>query len=282
MERFYLSDLDFTLLRSDQSVSRYTKEVWNSAVKSGVKLSVATARSYTGVMKLLDGLFLKEPLILLDGVMIASPSGEILHLSAIERELGDEIIDLAFNISGSYPLLVGIDEDDIERFIYPKKRNKYQDELLKTFHNDRRVLDSDPFRAMRRNLKIVYLGSEKETMELEIALKESFGDLIEIKRTKDPYIECWFMTVLHAEGDKAHALLRLEEIEGVDRAHTTVFGDSHNDLGLFDAAGKKIAVANAIDELKEAADIVLPWSNDEDGVAKFLKQEVLDGKKYVG
>ncbi len=276
MKNFYLTDLDFTFLRSDQSVSPFSREVWNGLVESGVKLSVATARSYTGVMKLLSGLNLTEPLILLDGVMIASPDGEVLDLCAIERELGDEIIDLSFKLLGSYPLLVGLESDDKERFIYPKKRNRFQEELLKTFHNDRRLIDAEPFRAMDRNLKIVYLDTEKRTAELEEALKERFGEAIEIKRSKDPYIDCWFMTVLDAKGDKAHALLKLEEIEEVEKENTTVFGDSHNDIGLFEAAGRKVAVANAIDELKNVADIVLPWSNDEDAVAKFLKEEVLN------
>jgi len=274
VKNFYLTDLDFTFLRSDQSVSPFSREVWNGLVESGVKLSVATARSYTGVMKLLSGLNLTEPLILLDGVMIASPNGEILDLRAIDRELGDEIIDLSFKVLESYPLLVGLESDDKERFIYPKKRNSFQEELLKTFHNDRRLIDAEPFRAMDRNLKIVYLDTEKRTRELAEVLKERFGDAIEIKRSKDPYIDCWFMTVLDAKGDKAHALLKLEEIEEVEKENTTVFGDSHNDIGLFEAAGRKVAVANAIDELKNVADIVLPWSNDEDAVAKFLKKEM--------
>lgn len=58
---------------------------------------------------------------------------------------------------------------------------------------------------------------------------------------------------------------------------TTVFGDSHNDLGLFKYAGRKIAVANAIDEIKKEADIILPYTNDEDAVAKFLESEIDDG-----
>lgn len=282
MEQFYLTDLDMTFLRSDLTISDFSRTVWNEAVEKGVKLSVATARSYTGVMKLLDGLHLKEPLILLDGVMIAAPDGNVLHVSALGREIGDAIIDIVYRLAGIFPLLVGLEHDDTERFVYPKQRNRYLEELLKTFHNDRRLIDADPLRAMERNLKIVYLDNEAVTADLEMVLKKEFGDTIEVKRSKDPYIDCWFMTILHAKGDKAHALMRLEEMEGADRAHTTVFGDSHNDLGLFAAAGRKIAVANAIDEVKERADIVLPWTNDDDAVAKFLNKEILNGKEYSG
>ena len=52
----------------------------------------------------------------------------------------------------------------------------------------------------------------------------------------------------------------------------TVFGDSHNDIGMFEVANTKIAINNAIDELKLIADEVLPHSNDEDGVARYLKK----------
>ncbi len=272
---FYLSDLDMTLLRSDLSIGERTRRVWNHAADTGAKLSVATARSLTGVRKLLKGLELREPMILLDGVLIATVEGELLHVAAIERELGDAIIETGRRVAGMEPLLVGMEEDGQESFLYPRDPNRWQTELLTTFHNDRRVLDRHPLRAMERNLKIVYLGSERVTARLEEALREEFADAIEVKRSADPYIDCWFMTVLHPLGDKAHALAKLEEIEGVDRAHTTVFGDSHNDLGLFEMAGRKVAVANAIDEVKERADIVLPWSNDEEGVARFLEREII-------
>jgi len=272
MKSFYLTDLDKTFLHSDLSVSPYSKTVWNRRVEEGAKLSVATARSLTGVRKLLQGLELREPLILLDGVVIATIGGELLHVAALERDPAERVIAVGREVAGMEPLLVGLESDGLESFVYPRRPNRWQRELLESMRNDRRVLDTDPFRAMDRNLKIVYMESEEVTARLEEALKEALGDAIEIKRSADPYIDCWFMTVLHPEGDKAHALARLEEIEGVDRRHTTVFGDSHNDI--VEAAGRKIAVANAIDELKQRADIVLPWTNDEDAVARFLEQDV--------
>ena len=274
MQPFYLTDLDKTFLRSDLTVGDFSRRIWNEAVERGVKLSVATARSYTGVKKLLQGLMLKEPLILLDGVLIASPEGKMLHVSAVDKELGEEILAIGEKEAGLLPLIVALDENDTERFIYPKRRNSCLEELLRTVHNNRRILDADPLQAMERNLKLVYLGDEATTARLEAAFRDRLENAVEIKRSKDPYIDCWFMTVLHPEGDKAHALRKLEAMEGVDAAHTTVFGDSHNDLGLFAAAGRRIAVANAIDELKAQADIVLPWSNDEEGVAKFLAREL--------
>jgi len=281
MKHFYLTDLDKTFLKTDLSIGKYSRRVWNEAAERGAKLSVATARSLTGVLKLMDGLHLREPMILLDGVLIATIKGELLDVAALGYDLGNEIIETGRRVAGLEPLLVGMGADGRESFVYPRQPNRWQKELLATFHNDRRILDAEPFRAMDRNLKIVYMESETVTARLEEALLEEYGDAIGIKRSADPYIDCWFMTVLHPEGDKAHALSKLERIEGVDREHTTVFGDSHNDIGLFEAAGRKIAVANAIDEVKEKADIVLPWSNDEEAVARFLAQEPEPGQEKL-
>jgi len=277
-EHLYLSDLDKTFLRSDLSISDYSLRVWNEAVAAGGRLSVATARSLTGVGGLLKALDMREPMILLDGVMIARMDGEILHLNALDRELGEEIISIARASISSSPLIVGLEEDGKESFVYPERPNIYQQELLSTFHNDRRVIEMGESRAMDRNLKLVFMENEERSAILEDELRATLGDEIEIKRSDDPYIDCWFVTVLHPHGDKAHALQKLEEIEELSAEETTVFGDSHNDIGLFDYAGRKIAVSNAIDELKRRADIVLQRSNDEDAVAHFIAEEMKIGE----
>jgi Cof subfamily protein (haloacid dehalogenase superfamily) len=268
----YISDLDFTLLRSDTSLSDFTKSVWNKASKKH-KLSVATARSYTGVKELLKGLNLSEPLILLDGVIIAKPNGEIINIASINKELGSEIIDIAKKELSIEPLIVAQGKSS-EEFYYPKEPNIYQLELLKTMKNRNRIFTKGMLRAQENNLKIVFQANEADSLALTNVLKAAFGDAIEIKRSKDPYIDCFFITILNPLGDKAHALSKLEEIENISIDNTTVFGDSHNDIGLFEVAGTKVAVANAIEELKQRADIILPHTNDDDGVARYIKEKL--------
>jgi Cof subfamily protein (haloacid dehalogenase superfamily) len=270
----YLSDLDKTLLRTDLSIGDFTRDTWNRAVAAGERLSIATARSHTGVRDLLAVLDLREPMILLDGALIAAPDGTILHAATLDQETGDQILEVAYRVSGEWPLIVALESDGGERFYYPPEPNQYQRELLTTMQNARRRFTTQPPVAQSANLKIVYMQDETTTAAIEEALKQTFGDTLEIKRAADPYIDCYFLTILHPEGDKAHALAKLEEMEGVDRARTTVFGDSHNDIGLFEMAGRRVAVANAIDALKALAHIVLPHTNDEEGVARFLAGEL--------
>jgi len=273
----FLSDLDFTLLKSDTTLGKYSIEVWNKATKNH-KLSIATARSLTGAKELLKDLQLKEPLILLDGVMIAKIDGEILHLSSIDKELGSEILHTAKKSLNLEPLIVAL-EDGVEHFLYPKYLNIYQQELIKTMKLRNRVIQ-DNLSAKEHNLKIVFQANEERANELTNILNQTFGSNIEIKKSKDPYIDCYFITILNPKGDKAHALKKLEEIEDISLQNTAVFGDSYNDIGMFNVASDKIAVANAIDELKEIATEVLPHTNDQEGVARYLNKRLNLGVEF--
>ena len=61
------------------------------------------------------------------------------------------------------------------------------------------------------------------------------------------------------------------EICGIALEDVTAFGDDAPDIGMLKLCGTGVAMGNAIDTVKEAADIVI-GSNDEDGIAKYLEQ----------
>ncbi|GBD89837.1 phosphoglycolate phosphatase [bacterium BMS3Abin04] len=57
-----------------------------------------------------------------------------------------------------------------------------------------------------------------------------------------------------------------------------MLGDWYNDKSLFETYALKIAVANAVQEIKDLSDYVLEKTNNEDATAEFL-QMVLEAKK---
>ena len=85
---------------------------------------------------------------------------------------------------------------------------------------------------------------------------------------KDTYWDEYWLEICPQNCTKARAVLKLKETFGFEKL--VVFGDSVNDLSMFRSADESYAVANAIDELKEAATAVI-GSNEEDAVADFLK-----------
>lgn len=69
--------------------------------------------------------------------------------------------------------------------------------------------------------------------------------------------------------DKSHALGLLAAHLGFSGGDVLAFGDGGNDLGMLSWAGTGVAMANARDEVREAANAVT-LSNDEDGIAAYL------------
>jgi Cof subfamily protein (haloacid dehalogenase superfamily) len=266
----YITDLDHTFLRTDQSISDFSTEVWNAKSKDAI-LSVATARSFQKTHDFLDKLHLDAPMILLDGTMIVSPDKKLIDLKTINKTLGDAVVEVGmeFNID---PFIIGLKDMQLnETFLYPRKLNEHQKFVLKGYKNDPRLQFNPEKKTMDMNLKIVYFG-DKETLEpLTLRLKEIFKDAIECKLSPEKYSDGYFLTILHPEGDKAHALKKVMDYLERDPADVTVFGDSVNDIGMFKLAGTSVAVSNALEEVKAVADVILPHSNDEDAVAKYLK-----------
>ena len=70
--------------------------------------------------------------------------------------------------------------------------------------------------------------------------------------------------------DKAASLDKLVKMIHLTKEEVIAFGDGFNDLSLIEYAGCGVAMANAVDEVKERADVVT-LSNDEDGIAYMLK-----------
>ena len=84
-----------------------------------------------------------------------------------------------------------------------------------------------------------------------------------------------FLYIRGADNTKAMALALLCTHLGVSIERVTAFGDWHNDIELLKAAGCGVAMKNAPRPAREAADLVCPYTNDEDGVALFIEERIL-------
>ncbi|RRS29918.1 MAG: haloacid dehalogenase [Epsilonproteobacteria bacterium (ex Lamellibrachia satsuma)] len=267
----YITDLDHTFLRTDQSVSAFSAKVWNEKAQNSI-LSVATARSFQKSHYFLDKLHLEAPMILLDGTMIVTPDKKLIDIKLVNKALGDAIINegAKFNI---YPFVIALKDMELnEAFLFPTTLNIHQHGVLENYRNDPRMVKCRNIQAMDMNMKIVYFGELQTLQPLTEHLRKTFSDELEYKLSPEKYSNGWFLTILHPEGDKAHALQKVADYMNRDTHEMTVFGDSINDIGMFKLAGTSVAVSNALDEVKEVADIILPHSNDEDGVARYLNE----------
>ena len=270
MKKIYITDLDHTFLRNDLSISDYTKNIWNSYASNSI-LSVATARTYKKTAQFLKNIHVNAPMILLDGALIATMDRKIIDTKFIDKSTADSIINEGGKF-GIYPFVLALADQNLnEAFLYSSILNKYQKEVLTRYSGDDHLQEHKNIKAMDKNFKIVYMGEEKLLEELALHLEEIFGDSLKYILAPEAYVGCYFLTILHKNADKSHGIRSISEYSGFDLAKLTVFGDNYNDLGMFKLAGTSVAMANAQTKVKSKADIILPHTNDEDGVAKYLE-----------
>ena len=80
----------------------------------------------------------------------------------------------------------------------------------------------------------------------------------------------WYYEILPAGNTKGEGLLRLADMLGIKHENTIGMGDNENDLDLIKKSGRGVAVSNAVQLIKDAADIITINDNDNDAVAELI------------
>ena len=85
-----------------------------------------------------------------------------------------------------------------------------------------------------------------------------------------PEVVTAFIEMVHPSVNKAESLRRVCELYGVAREDVMAIGDGGNDAEMIRWAGTGVAMGNARDSVKEAADVIAP-PNTEDGAAQIIE-----------
>ncbi len=87
-------------------------------------------------------------------------------------------------------------------------------------------------------------------------------------------IKTFFLDINNKDIDKGIGIQHLIKNLGIKKEETIGFGDGINDYAMFRECGTGVAMGNAKEELKNTADYIT-FTNDEDGVAKFIEEYIL-------
>ncbi len=253
--RLVATDLDGTLVRSDGSVSGYSREVLADLDRRGVPVVIVTARP----IRWMDDLW---PIVGQHGLAIVSNGAAVVDLGR------DEVRD----VQGIDPA-VGLRMIEAVRRAAPEA--SYAVECVSGLLRDERYVETEAFPAgspvgdltelwTDPALKVLVKHDAPDPEDFRARVTEAVGDLALPTWTVDGLVEISAVGVT-----KATALARVAEELGVDPAEVVAFGDMPNDLPMLTWAGTSYAMGNAHPDLIEAADHVAP-SNDEDGVARVL------------
>ena len=268
MRTLYVSDLDGTLLHSNEQMSEYTNNTINTLVSKGMLFSYATARSLITAKKVTKGLSAKIPLIVYNGAFIIdNVTEEVLRANYFDESVNDVLENLFSH--DIYPIVYGI-VDGKEKFSFvPELCTKGMNTFINSREGDIRTNPIDDYRNLKKG-NIFYISCIDETEKLA-PMYETYKRDYHCVFQKDIYTGDQWLEILPKAASKANAVRQLREMIGCDKV--VAFGDGKNDIDLFEAADEGYAVSNAHEDLKKVATGVI-LSNNEDGVAKWLEKEM--------
>lgn len=261
----YVSDLDGTLLRSDQTLSPFTVDAIRQLTERGMVFSYATARSFLAAMKVTPEIAPMIPVIVKNGAQIMETgTGHRLHSVFF---LKDEVRRI-FSILETHGIcpIVYIIENDVEKNRFCTDRlSESCKKFLEQYADDPRYAAVE-YGALCDGDVFYFRCIDTET-KLRLAHAALVQAGLRTLIFRDMYSGDWWLEIMPEQVTKANAILQLKKLLGCDRI--VCFGDGSNDETMFRIADECYAMANADEDLKAIATGII-GSNDEDGVARWL------------
>jgi HAD superfamily hydrolase (TIGR01484 family) len=235
-----VTDLDGTAVKisSDGSdVSEAAKRAVQAAQEKGFKITCATGRRWTSTKPIIEQLGIVSPCIVQGGSRILDP---VTEKTLWEKHLDEPAAEATLDIF----------------------KRESDGGLLSTFtvmHEPLNTIDRAP-----HNAQFMYL------LNIPVETGERIANVINAQAFAVAHLTpSWDgegkidVHVTHPEATKEHAIAIWQTMVGVSKESTIGMGDSGNDLPLFLAAGLRVAVGNATQDLKQLADYIAPAQTDE-------------------
>lgn len=267
----YVTDLDGTLLNRRDRINPESIKVINGLVKEGMLFTYATARSLVSATVVTQGLSMDIPIIAYNGAFIIHPStGEILSKESFAEEEADRVMEALEEYGIS--VLVYAYVEGVEKVSWLVSReNEGIRRYLSLRKGDRRLRPVATREELYQGDKFYFtcIGEREELQPVYDIFSRDAGFRCIIQQ--ELYRPEYFCEIMPAGATKAKAILKLKKLWNCDRVVS--FGDAVNDIPMFEISDECYAVENAVEELKAIATGVI-GSNEEDGVAEWLKENV--------
>ncbi|MFI6207216.1 HAD family hydrolase [Streptomyces sp. NPDC051041] len=257
--RLIATDLDGTLLRSDESISRRTRDALAAAAAAGAAHIVVTGRAVPWTRHILDDLGY-------DGLAVCGQGAQVYHAGehrlltsvTLDRQLAG--VALAKIEAEVGPLFLAASRDGLDGEVLVGPGYEVHGTLPAIPFTDASDLWTAPLN------KIYIQHPTLSDDELAKVADQAAGGFVTVTMAGEGIVELLPLGLSKATG-LSLAARRLK----LRAADTIAFGDMPNDIPMFAWASRGVAMANAHAELKAVADEVTS-SNEEDGIAVVLER----------
>lgn len=260
-------DLDGTLTNNKKEITENTRNTLIEAQEKGVKIVLASGRPTYGIVPIAEKLELKK----YGGYILSYNGGEIINWQTgemmYENVLPDDILPYLYQCAKDNNFAIVTYKDKYVITEHPDDEYVLKEAILNVMDTQKvnHFLEAIDFPVP----KCLIVGEAERLAVLEKQMYESLKDKMGVYRS-EPY----FLELVPKGIDKAQSLSVLLQKIGYTREEMIAIGDGFNDKSMIEYAGLGVAMANAQEVVKQAADYIT-LSNEEDGVADVVKKFML-------
>lgn len=249
--KMIVTDLDGTYLRTDKSISAYSRKIVTECRNRGLLFIIATARPIRDVKD-----FLSE----------SDYDGAIFHNGAVVKVGGEPISGFGIHNAGEVISVLLDAHPGLHVCV------EMQDRLYANF---------DPGHIWKGIEFILTDFTDLPSGEADKLLLETTS--VEDMKRYEPFLpedlyiqlsENAVAMIMNKKAEKMRAVKKIAAHYQVALEEIVAFGDDYNDMEMLQGCGIGVAMENAIDDVKRLADEVC-LDNDADGVAGWLEQHIL-------
>lgn len=256
-------DLDGTLKNSENKITPKTLEALRKVQKQGVHIVLASGRPTPGLRHDMKALELDSH----DGYLLSYNGARVVNAETKETIYAQELSldDAKSIIAKAKELKLQINTYTDDELIAESPIGKYVNVEANLIDLPIKTVPSIEDALPNPLYKLLLSETPEYVASVVDEVANAFPDLA-IYRSAPFFIECMANGI-----DKANSLDHLAKHLGISKDEVMAFGDGYNDMPMIQYAGLGVAMANAVDGVKEAADYVT-LSNDEDGIAYVLEK----------
>lgn len=267
--RLLVADIDGTLVTGDRQITPRVLAAVRAAQARGVRVCLATGRIWLSARPYVERLGADPPAILYNGGLVYDfATGTELRRVHLDDEHARAVLEVLAEVPEVQPHLYAGDRVYTGRVNELTERYRRKDGLhVEAVGDLLAFLPPDP-------MKILVVGARAD-LERAAARLRALPMPINTVFSEETYLE-----ILPTGSSKGVALRFVAEHLGIPLAAVVAVGDNLNDREMIELSGVGVAMGNAPEALKAAADYVAP-ANDDEGLAEVIERFVLRGEQAI-
>lgn len=257
-------DLDGTLNNDQKIITEKTKAALMAAQEKGIRLALASARPSPGLFKERDILRLQD----YQGILMSYNGGRI-----VDAATGKVLFETSMDLDQTKQVLRRLEElpvtpildDGVQFYVADKNGYKVDYECKNNQMTCTEVGNLADFLTFAP-IKILMSVQPEELPQVQQQIAAFLPEDLTVVQTAAFYLE-----VIPKIINKGQGIRDICAVLGIAPAQVISFGDAANDIPMLREAGMGVAMGNAADAVKAAADMVT-LSNNDDGIAAALEK----------